>query len=75
MRKIFIVLLLIVFIISNWIMDITTWIHQGVKACGIFFCITNNNADLIYHIAWYSSIVICLYLGLVLLYLSEIKDF
>jgi hypothetical protein len=52
---------LIIFIISMWIMDLTSWIKPNISMCNGLFCIHYSERFLIYHITWYIMIIIGLY--------------
>lgn len=54
--------ILIIYICCNWIMDISSWIHAPNCATNGF--IVNCSNILMYHVAWYISIVITIYFAI-----------
>jgi len=50
------IVLLIIFIICQWMMDISSWIHKDKCATNGF--VINCSNTLTYHITWYISIII-----------------
>lgn len=52
-------ILICIFVMCNWMMDISSWIHQDRCATNGF--VVNCSNVLTYHIFWYLSIVIALY--------------
>lgn len=57
---IFHLLLIIIFVINNWLMDISTWFRDDLN-CSYNGLIEVCNQYLMYHLNWYISISIAIY--------------